>query len=222
MSTAFEPVAVGHHRDTYFAPLDALNSLGLAHLSIAEGPDTELSPLLRQRWTGTVIPNPFTPRAYTGPEAVKLVESGVADLVSHAALSPANPDLTGAAGAGGPFNTPDHSKAHGGDHVGDTDYPTLLSDAEETVMKAVTFVEFGDAEVLHGADVPQPVPGPGQIRIRVGAASVNPLDGQIRSSAAQAYFPTPLPAVLGFEVAGVVAALGEGVTGVAVGDRVVG
>src|SRR5487761_1291840 len=96
------------------------------------------------------------------------------------------------------------------------------SDAEETVMRAVTFDEFGDAEVLHGADVPQPVPGPGQIRVRVGAAGVNPLDAKIRSGAAQAFMPTPLPAVLGFEVAGVVDALGDGVTGVAVGDRVVG
>jgi NADPH:quinone reductase-like Zn-dependent oxidoreductase len=68
-------------------------------------------------------------------------------------------------------------------------------------MRAVTFDEFGDAEVLHGADVPQPVPGPGQIRIRVGAAGVNPLDSQIRSGAAQTFMPTPLPAVLGFEVA---------------------
>src|SRR5487761_1541313 len=96
------------------------------------------------------------------------------------------------------------------------------SDAEETVMRAVTFDEFGDAGVLHGADVPQPVPGPGQIRVRVGAAGVNPLDGKIRSGAAQSFLPTPLPAVLGFEVAGVVDALGDGVTGVAVGDRVVG
>jgi NADPH:quinone reductase-like Zn-dependent oxidoreductase len=75
-------------------------------------------------------------------------------------------------------------------------------------MRAVTFEEFGDAEVLHGADVPQPVPGPGQIRIRVGAAGVNPIDGQIRSGAAQAFMPTPLPAVLGFEVAGVGLRLG--------------
>ncbi len=44
MSTAFEPVAAGHHRETYFALLDALNPLGLAYLHIAEGPDTELTP----------------------------------------------------------------------------------------------------------------------------------------------------------------------------------
>jgi N-ethylmaleimide reductase len=103
MSTAFEPVAVGHHRETYFALLDAVNPLGLAYLHIAEGPDAELTPLLRQRRTGTVILNPFTPGAYTGPEALKLVESGVADLVSYAALFLANPNLPERLAAGGPF-----------------------------------------------------------------------------------------------------------------------
>ncbi|MBC6458972.1 NADP-dependent oxidoreductase [Actinomadura sp. HBU206391] len=89
-------------------------------------------------------------------------------------------------------------------------------------MKAITFDTFGGPEVLHVAEVPLPVPGPGQIRIQVRAAGVNPLDGKIRSGAMKAVFPTPLPAVLGIDVAGVVDALGDGITDVAVGDRVVG
>src|SRR4051812_32005195 len=89
-------------------------------------------------------------------------------------------------------------------------------------MRAITFTEFGDASVLHVAEMPKPEPGPAQVRIRVGAAGVNPVDGKIRSGAMQAVFPTPLPAVLGVDVAGVVDALGADVTGVAVGDRVAG
>jgi N-ethylmaleimide reductase len=121
----FNDIVEDGHRDTYLALLDALNPLGLAYLHVAEGPDTELTDLLRARWNGTLILNPFTPGGYTGPEALKLVETGTADLVSFAALFLANPDLPRRLQVGGPFNTPDYAKAYGGDHEGYTDYPTL-------------------------------------------------------------------------------------------------
>jgi NADPH:quinone reductase-like Zn-dependent oxidoreductase len=89
-------------------------------------------------------------------------------------------------------------------------------------MKAIVFDRFGGTDVLHEADIEVPQPGPGQVRIRVRAAGVNALDGKIRSGALEAVFPTPLPAVPGLEVAGVVDALGEGVRDVNVGDEVLG
>lgn len=89
-------------------------------------------------------------------------------------------------------------------------------------MKAILFDRFGGTDVLHEADIEVPQPGPGQIRVRVRAAGLNALDGKIRSGAMQAAFPTPLPAVPGAELAGVVDALGEGVQDVQVGDEVVG
>jgi NADPH:quinone reductase-like Zn-dependent oxidoreductase len=89
-------------------------------------------------------------------------------------------------------------------------------------MKAVVFDTFGNPEVLHLADVPLPDPGPGQVRIRVQASGVNPVDSAIRSGAMQAIFPTALPAILGVDVPGVVDAVGEDVTDVAVGEPVVG
>jgi NADPH:quinone reductase-like Zn-dependent oxidoreductase len=89
-------------------------------------------------------------------------------------------------------------------------------------MKAIVLKEFGGPEVLHVVDVPTPEPAAGQIRVQVHAAGVNPFDGKIRSGSVQQYFPTPLPAILGLELAGVVDALGEGVTDVAVGARVFG
>ena len=89
-------------------------------------------------------------------------------------------------------------------------------------MKAIQLDRFGGTEVLHEADVETPQPGPGQVRVRVRAAGVNALDGKIRSGVLQAMFPTPLPVIPGFEVAGVVDALGEGVTDMRVGDEVVG
>ncbi|MFB7501669.1 NADP-dependent oxidoreductase [Streptomyces sp. NPDC056161] len=89
-------------------------------------------------------------------------------------------------------------------------------------MKAIVFDRFGGTEVLHEADVDIPQPGPGQVRVQVRAAGVNALDGKIRSGALETVFPTPLPAVPGLEVAGVVDALGEGVEGVRLGDEVLG
>ncbi|MEW2045770.1 NADP-dependent oxidoreductase [Streptomyces sp. NPDC005476] len=89
-------------------------------------------------------------------------------------------------------------------------------------MRAILFDRFGGTEVLHEADMEVPRPGSGQIRVRVKAAGLNALDGKIRSGAMEDVFPTPLPSVPGGELAGVVDALGEGVTDVKVGDEVQG
>ncbi|MBD9701448.1 NADP-dependent oxidoreductase [Streptomyces caniscabiei] len=89
-------------------------------------------------------------------------------------------------------------------------------------MKAILFDRFGGTDVLHEADIEVPQPGPGQVRVRVRAAGLNALDGKIRSGAMEAAFPTPLPAVPGAELAGVVDALGEGVQDVQEGDEVLG
>ncbi|MCA1717078.1 MAG: NADP-dependent oxidoreductase, partial [Actinobacteria bacterium] len=89
-------------------------------------------------------------------------------------------------------------------------------------MKAVVIDEFGGPEVLHVVDRELPEPGTGQVRVRVRAAGVNPVDSKIRSGAAQQMFPTQLPAVLGIEIAGTVDGVGPGVDGLAVGDDVLG
>ena len=85
-------------------------------------------------------------------------------------------------------------------------------------MKAARFSRFGGPEVLEIVDLPDPHPGPGQVRIAVRAAGVNPSDWKKR----RGLMDEELPQVIGYEAAGVVDELGEGVTGVAVGDRVFG
>ncbi|MFE6226698.1 NADP-dependent oxidoreductase [Streptomyces sp. NPDC057854] len=90
-------------------------------------------------------------------------------------------------------------------------------------MEAVVFEEFGGSEVLrHTTDAAVPVPGPGEVRLRVVAIGVNPMDWKVRRGLLEDFFPTTFPAVPGIEVAGTVDALGEGVTGLAVGDEVFG
>jgi NADPH:quinone reductase-like Zn-dependent oxidoreductase len=86
------------------------------------------------------------------------------------------------------------------------------------MMKAVRFSRFGGPQVLEIVDLPDPHPGPGQVRIAVRAAGVNPSDWKKRKG----LMGGELPQTMGHEAAGVVDELGEGVADVGVGDRVFG
>lgn len=89
-------------------------------------------------------------------------------------------------------------------------------------MKAQVLKNFGGADQFTIDDVPTPDAGPGRVRIRVQAIGINPMDVKIRTGSMQDEMKTSLPAILGSDVAGVVDQVGDGVTGVSVGDRVVG
>jgi NADPH:quinone reductase-like Zn-dependent oxidoreductase len=89
-------------------------------------------------------------------------------------------------------------------------------------MRAVQFSEYGEPEVLTVVDVPEPHAGGGEVRIKVQAAGVNAVDWKIRSGLLAGGEPLKEPQILGFDAAGVVDEVGEGVTGVAVGDDVFG
>ena len=85
-----------------------------------------------------------------------------------------------------------------------------------TRMHAATLARTGGPEVLEYAEVEVPAPGPGRVLVRVAAAGVNFIDTYFRSGV----YPRQLPSVLGGEGAGTVEAVGEGVDGLAPGDRV--
>ncbi|MFE4450869.1 NADP-dependent oxidoreductase [Streptomyces sp. NPDC056796] len=89
-------------------------------------------------------------------------------------------------------------------------------------MEAIVYEEFGGPDVLRLDRVEDVHAGPGQIRVAVRAAGVNPVDYKIRNGWMEAAFPTPLPATPGSEFSGVVDETGEGVTEFAVGDEVLG
>ncbi|WP_284750369.1 NADP-dependent oxidoreductase [Amycolatopsis sp. RTGN1] len=89
-------------------------------------------------------------------------------------------------------------------------------------MKAVRFHEYGEPGVLRYEDVEQPVPGAGEVRIRVAATSFNSVDGNIRGGFMRGPIPVVLPHTPGIDVAGTVDALGEGVDGIEVGEDVIG
>jgi NADPH:quinone reductase-like Zn-dependent oxidoreductase len=86
----------------------------------------------------------------------------------------------------------------------------------------VTFTEYGGPEVLRVGEVDEPHPGPGQVRIAVRAAGVNPIDWKARSGMLREVMPVSFPVVDGREAAGVVDEVGPDVTGAGGGDEVFG
>ena len=97
---------------------------------------------------------------------------------------------------------------------------TRRSDARR--VRALQYAEYGGPDGLVWADAPDPHPGAGQIRIAVRAASVNPIDWKVMSGAMSGGKPLGGTGYLGSDAAGVVDEVGEGVSGVAVGDEVFG
>jgi NADPH:quinone reductase-like Zn-dependent oxidoreductase len=89
-------------------------------------------------------------------------------------------------------------------------------------MRALQFTAYGGPEVLSWGEAPDPHAGPGQIRIAVRAASVNPIDWKIFAGALAGGEPLVGTGYLGYDAAGVVDEVGEGVTGVSVGEDVLG
>lgn len=88
--------------------------------------------------------------------------------------------------------------------------------------RAVRFESYGDVDVLDVVDVPRPVPGPGQLLVRVRATAVNPGEAKIRAGALHEMYPATFPSGEGSDLAGVVEEVGEGVRGVDAGDEVIG
>ncbi|SDM37833.1 NADP-dependent oxidoreductase [Nonomuraea jiangxiensis] len=89
------------------------------------------------------------------------------------------------------------------------------------MARVVVFAEYGEPEVLHVIETDDPVPADDEIRIRVRAAGVQPFDALYRRGDFARYKQASFPARLGNEVAGVIDALGDAVSGFAIGDEVI-
>ncbi|WP_285667488.1 NADP-dependent oxidoreductase [Actinorhabdospora filicis] len=89
-------------------------------------------------------------------------------------------------------------------------------------MKSARIHEYGDPSVIRYEDAPRPVPGPGEVLVRVAATSFNPTEMALRSGVLRDLFPLALPYTLGWDVAGTVVEPGEGVDEFAPGAHVIG
>ncbi len=92
----------------------------------------------------------------------------------------------------------------------------------ERSISAALVTGYGGPEMLAFRFTRQPLPRPGEILVAVAGAGVNPVDGKLRSGVLSLFMPLRFPAQLGGDVSGTIEALGEGVTGFAPGDRVIG
>src|SRR5215472_12574758 len=88
-------------------------------------------------------------------------------------------------------------------------------------MKAVRYHSYGDSDVLIYEDADRPAAGAGQVVVKVAGAAFNPVDVAIRAGFLQEVFPVTLPHIPNFDVAGVIAEVGEAVSGWSAGDAVV-
>jgi NADPH:quinone reductase-like Zn-dependent oxidoreductase len=87
-------------------------------------------------------------------------------------------------------------------------------------MKAIVVHQYGSPEVLQFEDYPDPVAGPGEVLVRVAAASVNPIDYKRRAGLTKDFYPLTFPGLIGVDVSGTVVNVGPGVEGFAAGDQV--
>src|SRR5579862_812641 len=87
-------------------------------------------------------------------------------------------------------------------------------------MKAIVVHQYGGPEVLKFEEYPDPVPGAGEVLVRVVASSVNPIDYKRRAGLTQDFYPMKFPSLIGVDVAGTVVTIGLGVEGFSVGDLV--
>ena len=89
-------------------------------------------------------------------------------------------------------------------------------------MKAVVIHQYGGPEVLKFEDYPDPVPGAGEVLVRVAATSINPFDIMRRSGSAKDVAPIKFPGMVGVDLSGTLLKVGPGVEGFSVGDQVFG
>ena len=87
-------------------------------------------------------------------------------------------------------------------------------------MKAVVVHQYGGPEVLKFEEYPDPVPGTGEVLVRVAATSVNPIDYKRRAGLTKDFYPIKFPGLIGVDIAGTAVKIGPGVADFSVGDHV--
>lgn len=201
---------------TYRYLVGELNGLNLAYLYVAGARSSvDYHALLRPLYRGTYLLG----GGQTKESAEQRVGAGEADAVFFGSAFLANPDLPERFMRDAPLNAPNPALFYAPGAAGYLDYPALP--ALENGQRALRLHAYDQADALRlDAVANSPVPGAGEVLIKVRAAGVNGLDWKIRDGMVRDVFNLPLPAVLGLELAGEVISTGPGVDGFTPGQRV--
>lgn len=202
--------------ETYTYLVSQLAPLRLAYLHVAKfKAEYDYHGALRPLFNGSYILGGGQTRESGGQR----IAAGEADAVAYGSAFLANPDLPRRFALGAPLNTPNPALFYAPGAQGYIDYPAL---ADAVSNRALRIHAYGGVETMRWDETPMPQPAAGEVLVRVAAAGVNGLDWKIRDGLVKDVFQLPLPATLGLELAGEVAAVGAGVEGYAIGDRVFG
>jgi N-ethylmaleimide reductase len=202
--------------ETYAYLVRQLAPMNLAYLQVTTSRSAfDYHSLLRPLFKGAYILGGGLSRE----SGEQRLAAGEADAVAYGVAFLANPDLPRRFALDAPLNTPNPALFYAPGAQGYIDYPAL---ADATPNRALRIHAYGGAEVMRWDEVPMPQPGEGEVVVRVAAAGVNGLDWKVRDGLVKDIFKLPLPATLGLELAGEVAAVGAGVQGFGAGSRVLG
>ncbi|MBB3213896.1 N-ethylmaleimide reductase [Herbaspirillum sp. Sphag1AN] len=212
----FNDVSDAAPQETYSYLVQQLAPLKLAylHLAVQAKVEFDYARLLRGLFKGAFLQG----GGLTKAKAETLIGDKDADAAVFGSLYLANPDLVQRFQLGAPLNKPERETLYSAGPQGYIDYPTL----DVTANRAVRIHSYGGAGVPRLELVARPIAAPGDVIVKVHAAGINALDWKIRDGLVKDAFPLALPATLGIELAGEVVELGEGVTDLAIGDRVMG
>lgn len=100
-------------------------------------------------------------------------------------------------------------------------FASFTAGSSPTQMRALLMTDYGGADVFKLDDVAVPTPASGEVRIRIHAASINPIDWKIRTGKMQRNYGVALPYIPGRDISGTIDAVGPGVSGWKVGDKVI-
>jgi N-ethylmaleimide reductase len=212
----FNDVKDAAPQETYRYLVEQIAPLKLAYLHLAAQAKVafDYSALLRPLFHGAFLLG----GGLTQEKAEAAIRDGRAEAAVFGSLYLANPDLVQRFQLGAPLNQPQRETFYSAGPQGYIDYPTLADSAN----RAVRIHAYGGADVPQLELVARPAAAAGEVVVRVQAAGVNGLDWKIRDGLVRDAFPLALPATLGIELAGTVTEVGAGVSGYAIGDRVMG
>ena len=213
----FNDIVDAAPQETYRYLVEQLAPLKLAYLHVAWSKSGfDYHGVLQPLFGGAYLRG----GALTKETAQAAIAEAKADAVVFGRLYLANPDLPQRFLADAPLNAPDRNTFYSPGPEGYIDYPAL--DASNTTNRALRIHAYGGTDAVQIDRITEPVAAAGEVMICVRAAGVNGLDWKVRDGLLHGAFPLTFPVTLGSELAGEVIALGAGVTGFAIGDRVMG